>query len=220
MSGKRAWQNGRKIVIVGGGPARRRRRARGEAAGRRGRGHARLPTSLRALREAAAVQGRAAPARRCRRTRRSRDRRASPGSGVDAEIRRADARRSIARAKAVVTESGERIGLRRAGARDRLAQCACCRCFRWARRASTICAPKRRRCALKAELHGAQVADRDRRRRGRARGRGLGGRAWRQGHGDRDRAAHPGARLRRGDRRHHPRAPSRARRRHPHRHRG
>ena len=120
------------------------------------------------------------------------------GNRRRAQGRHAGARRSIAPARDVVTEAGERIALRRARARHRLDQPGAADVSGRPRRHLL---PAHRGGGARAQGASASqpVADRDRRRPDRARGGGIRGRARRQDHGDRDRAAHPGARLRRGD---------------------
>ena len=95
----------------------------------------------------------------------------------------------------------------------------CCRCFRPGSRGIHYLRIEAEALALREELARSRAAARGRRRADRPRGGGLGGRARHQDHRDRDRAAHPGARLRRGDLGVHPGAPRRARGRHPPRHR-
>ena len=128
----------------------RRRGAGGEAAGRRGRDRAAERRELRALREAAAVEGRAAPARRCRED--------APIAGQEGRRRRkvtlqfrARARRSTA-PRARWSRSRRPPPLRRAGARDRLAQARAADVPAGHAAASTICAPRRRRWRSRPHL--------------------------------------------------------------------
>ena len=171
--------------------------------------------SVRALREAAAVEGRAH----------------RQGDAAGRADRRAEGRRRRERHAQIRARDGDRPRRPRGGhgqpasASPTTRWCsrparatASCRCFPEGQPGIYYLRTADEALALKAHLGLAKSLHPDRRRRGRAGDRGVGGRARHQGHRDRDRAAHPGARLRRGNLRDHPPAPPRPRRRHPHRH--